>query len=49
MLCRNAGPYLKTAVQSVLDQPKGLELLVADGGSAGGSIQVLENLAAAVP
>ena len=33
MPCRNAGPYLHAAVQSVLAQKECLELLVADGGS----------------
>ena len=33
MPCRNAGPYLQAAVQSVLAQKECLELLVADGGS----------------
>ena len=47
MPCRNAGPYLRAAVQSVLSQPECLELLVADGGSTDGSLQVLEDLAAA--
>ena len=45
MPCRNAGPYLMSAVQSVLAQPECLELLLADGGSTDGSLQLLENLA----
>ena len=49
MPCRNAGPYLQAAVQSVLLQPECLELLVADGGSTDGSLQVLEDLAEADP
>ena len=49
MPCRNAGQYLQAAVQSVLNQPECLELLVADGGSTDGSLQVLEDLAAADP
>ena len=34
-----------SAVQSVLAQPECLELLLADGGSTDGSLQLLENLA----
>ena len=49
MPCRNAGPYLQAAVQSVLGQKECLELLVADGGSTDGSLQVLEDLAVAAP
>jgi len=49
MPCRNAGPYLQAAVQSVLSQPECLELLVADGGSTDASLQVLEDLAEADP
>lgn len=49
MPCRNAGPFLQTAVQSVLAQKECLELLVADGGSTDGTLQELENLAAADP
>ena len=49
MPCRNAGSYLRGAVQSVLSQPECLELLVADGGSTDGSLQMLENLAEANP
>ena len=49
MPCRNPGPYLQAAVQSVLNQPECLELLVADGGSTDGSLQVLEVLAVADP
>ena len=45
MLCRNAGSYLQLAVQSVLEQPECLELLVADAGSTDGSLQTLEALA----
>ena len=47
MPCRNAGPFLLEAVQSVLDQKECLELLVADGGSTDGSLEALEELAAA--
>ncbi len=47
MPCRNAGPYLRGALESVLNQPECFELLVADGGSTDGSLQVLEDLAAA--
>ncbi|MDA7685383.1 glycosyltransferase [bacterium] len=49
MPCRNAGSYLRAAVQSVLAQPECLELLVADGGSSDGSLQVLEDLAEVDP
>ena len=49
MPCRNAGAYLQAAAQSVLAQPECLELLVADGGSSDGSLQVLEDLAVADP
>ena len=49
MPCRNAGPYLYEAVESVLRQPECLELLVADGGSTDGSLQVLEDRAASDP
>lgn len=49
MPCRNAGPFLQAAVHSVLAQQECLELLVADGGSTDGSLQVLEDLAAADP
>ena len=46
MPCRNAWPYLKAAVQSVLSQPECLELLVADAGSSDGGIDFLESLVA---
>lgn len=46
MPCRNAGPYLLSAVESVFTQPECLELLVADGGSTDGSLEVLEEIAA---
>ena len=36
-------------MQSVLGQPECLELLVADGGSTDGTLQVLEELSAADP
>jgi len=49
MPCRNAGPFLGEAVASVLRQPECLELLVADGGSSDGSLQLLEELAASDP
>ena len=49
MPCRNAGRYLQGAIQSVLDQKECLELLVADGGSTDGSLQMLENLAEVDP
>ena len=44
MPCRNAGPYLQEAVESVMQQPECLELLVADGGSTDGSLEVLDRL-----
>lgn len=46
MPCRNGLPYLNAAVQSVLVQPECLELLVADGGSRDGSIELLQSWAA---
>jgi len=49
MPCCNAGPFLREAVASVLQQPQCLELLVADGGSSDGNLQLLEELAAADP
>ena len=47
MLCRNAGPFLQAAVQSVLTQPQCLELLVADSGSTDSSLEALETMAVA--
>lgn len=49
MPCRNAGPFLQAAVESVLAQKECLELLLADGGSTDGSLQVLEDLAVVDP
>ncbi|EAR19352.1 glycosyltransferase [Synechococcus sp. W2B2] len=49
MPCRNAGPFLQAAVQSVLSQPECLELLAADGGSTDGSLEALETMASADP
>ena len=49
MPCRNAGPFLRKAVASVLQQPQCLELLVADGCSSDGSLELLEDLASADP
>ena len=49
MPCRNALPFLREAVESVLEQPECLELLVADGGSSDGSLKILEALTAADP
>lgn len=46
MPCRNPGLFLLPAVQSVLKEPECLELLVADGGSTDGTLQVLEEYAA---
>ena len=45
MPCRNAGSFLKEAVDSVLQQSECLELLVADGGSSDGSLAELKRLA----
>ena len=42
MPCRNARPFLTEAVASVLQHSECLELLVADGGSTDGSLEVLE-------
>lgn len=42
MPCRNARPFLEEALDSVLCQPECLELLVADGGSTDGSLELLE-------
>ena len=49
MPCRNAVPFLREAVASALMQPECLELLVADGGSSDGSLQLLEELTASDP
>lgn len=49
MPCRNALPFLQAAVQSVIEQPECLELLVADGGSTDGSLELLESLASGDP
>ena len=49
MPCRNAGPFLAEAAASALQQPDCLELLVADGGSIDGSLQLLDDLAATDP
>ena len=45
MPCRNAGPFLREAVASVLQQPECLELLAADGGSTDGTLLELEQWA----
>jgi glycosyltransferase involved in cell wall biosynthesis len=42
-------PFLREAVESVLRQTECLELLVSDGGSSDGSLQLLEALAAVDP
>ena len=42
MPCRNARLFLEEALDSVLCQPECLELLVADGGSTDGSLELLE-------
>ena len=49
MPCRNAMPFLREGVESVLRQPECLELLVADGGSNDGSLELLEALSATDP
>jgi hypothetical protein len=46
MPCLNAEQFLAEAVASALQQPECLELLVADGGSCDGSLQMLADLAA---
>jgi len=45
MPCFNPGPFLQEAVASVLAQPQCLELLVAEGCSTDGSLEVLGDLA----
>ena len=45
MPCFNAGPFLREAVSSVLDQAESLELIVADGGSKDGSQEWIQHLA----
>lgn len=47
MPCFNPGPFLQEAVASVLAQPECLELLIADGGSTDGSLELLHHLASA--
>ena len=49
MPCRNAGPFLQEAVASVFQQSECLELLVADGGSSDGSLELLEKISACEP
>jgi hypothetical protein len=49
MPCLNAGPFLAEAAASALHQPDCLELLVADGGSSDGSLQLLNDLVATDP
>lgn len=49
MPCFNAGPFLREAVESVLLQSECLELLVADGGSGDGSLDLLRERAAVDP
>lgn len=43
MPCLNAGPYLDLAISSVLAEPRVVELLVADGGSIDGSIEIVKH------
>jgi|688.fasta_scaffold15692_4 hypothetical protein len=45
MPCFNPGTFLLEAVASVLAQPECLELIVADGGSSDGSLEILHDLA----
>ena len=45
MPCLNAASFLHQALQSVLTQPECLEVLVADGGSCDGSLEILEKMA----
>ena len=45
MPCLNAEPFLHTAIESALQQKECLELIVADGGSSDGSLQILEKYA----
>ena len=45
MPCFNPGLFLGAAVRSVLCQAACLELIVADGGSSDGSLELLESLA----
>lgn len=45
MPCRNAGPFLEKAIDSVTQQNQCLELLIADGGSTDGSLEILEKAA----
>ncbi|MDA7685395.1 glycosyltransferase [bacterium] len=45
MPCRNAGPFLEKAIASVIQQSQCLELLIADGGSTDGSLDILEKAA----
>ena len=49
MPCLNAGPFLAEAIDSVLADPAVLELLVADGGSQDGSLELLGRRAADDP
>ena len=44
--CISCWPFLREAVESVLLQSECLELLVADGGSSDGSLDLLRELAA---
>lgn len=49
MPCRNAKKHLKATISSVFNQPECLELIVADGGSTDGSLQVLVAIASTNP
>ena len=50
MPCYNATPYLREAILSVLQQSyAALELIIVDDGSTDGSIDIIEQLAAAHP
>lgn len=41
----NSGLYIRAAIESVLNNPECLELIVADGGSTDGSLAIINSLA----
>ena len=49
MPCLDGGRFLREALESVLGEPEVLELLVADGGSRDGSLELLRRRAAEDP